>query len=47
MVTVVDAVNFLPEPERGDGLDEAVHHIEHLRLGARDLPQRTMDTGRS
>ncbi|WP_418955517.1 ArsR/SmtB family transcription factor [Streptomyces tritici] len=28
-------------------LDEAVYHIEHLRLGARDLPQPTVDTGQS
>jgi DNA-binding transcriptional ArsR family regulator len=28
-------------------LDEAVYHIEHLRLGARDLPQPAVDTGQS
>ncbi|WP_406859190.1 metalloregulator ArsR/SmtB family transcription factor [Streptomyces sp. HUAS MG47] len=28
-------------------LDEAVYHIEHLRLGARDLPQPSVDTGQS
>lgn len=28
-------------------LDEAVYHIEHLRLGARDLPQPGVDTGQS
>ncbi|MFB9391470.1 ArsR/SmtB family transcription factor [Streptomyces coeruleoprunus] len=28
-------------------LDEAVYHIEHLRLGARELPERTVDTGQS
>lgn len=28
-------------------LDEAVYHIEHLRLGARDVPQRTGNTGQS
>ncbi|MGW0468656.1 ArsR/SmtB family transcription factor [Streptomyces sp. NPDC003027] len=28
-------------------LDEAVYHIEHLRLGTRDVPQETVDTGRS
>ncbi|MEU9702603.1 metalloregulator ArsR/SmtB family transcription factor [Streptomyces sp. NPDC047981] len=26
-------------------LDEAVYHIEHLRLGARDVPRETVDTG--
>ncbi|MET9436448.1 metalloregulator ArsR/SmtB family transcription factor [Streptomyces sp. NPDC006551] len=28
-------------------LDEAVYHIEHLRLGTRDVPQETVDTGQS
>jgi DNA-binding transcriptional ArsR family regulator len=28
-------------------LDEAVYHIEHLRLGTRDIPQETVDTGQS
>ncbi|OKK03616.1 ArsR family transcriptional regulator [Streptomyces sp. CB03234] len=28
-------------------LDEAVYHIEHLRLGARDFPQSAVDTGQS
>ncbi|CAL9337635.1 HTH-type transcriptional regulator NmtR [Streptomyces sp. enrichment culture] len=28
-------------------LDEAVYHIEHLRLGARDLPRPGVDTGPS
>ncbi|MFG3346104.1 transcriptional regulator [Streptomyces sp. NPDC048018] len=28
-------------------LDEAVYHIEHLRLGTRDAPRASVDTGRS
>ncbi|MCT4357017.1 metalloregulator ArsR/SmtB family transcription factor [Streptomyces sp. Je 1-79] len=28
-------------------LDEAVYHIEHLRLGTRDVPGETVDTGTS
>ncbi|MFD5326228.1 ArsR/SmtB family transcription factor [Streptomyces sp. NPDC127092] len=28
-------------------LDEAVYHIEHLRLGARDAARATVDTGQS
>ncbi|MEU6947701.1 metalloregulator ArsR/SmtB family transcription factor [Streptomyces sp. NPDC046316] len=28
-------------------LDEAVYHIEHLRLGAREVPRESVDTGRS
>ncbi|MEU6988054.1 metalloregulator ArsR/SmtB family transcription factor [Streptomyces sp. NPDC046324] len=28
-------------------LDEAVYHIEHLRLGARDVPRESVDTGTS
>ncbi|MET9953793.1 metalloregulator ArsR/SmtB family transcription factor [Streptomyces sp. NPDC006339] len=28
-------------------LDEAVYHIEHLRLGTRDAPRAAVDTGQS